>query len=305
VFRYHEHLKTGKWFDDPKEFTALLGDKGARDLEVEVGDALRLSTTIDIKDENGKVRHVHQLIDLKVGGTIYSPNPKTNTYVAYLPLDVLQDERGILLEGKITQINIRRKNANDQTLPTEMERPETVSSKIGDALRDDLVLVSWKEDAKDFLAITATKQIGNKIIISILLLLSLIGIANTMLMAVLERTKEMGMLRALGMTDGQIFWMITSEAFVLGLIGTVIGVIIGFAGTAYMVNVGLDYTSVMESMDMDDMGYRLATAVFKGGWNFHTMIGCLMIGPIVCALVAMGSAVKATKLKIVECLRFE
>ena len=303
VFRYNKYLEDGTWLNN-NEFKALLGIKGAKDLNVKVGDGLRLSTTIDIKDEYNKIHHVHQLIDISVGGIINSPNPKTNGYIAYLPLGILQDNMGIMLNGKITEISIRIKNANDNAFPVEKESPEFLIKKFGNKLPKNLILVSWKEDAKDFLAITTTKQAGNKIIIIILILLSLIGIANTMLMAVLERTKEIGMLRALGMIDFQIFRLITYEAFLIGLIGTFIGIILGSIGTYWSINYGIDLTKFMTEMDMENIGYRIV-GVFKGAWHIPAIFGCAFLGPLISATVAMGSAKKAIRMSIVDSLRFE
>jgi ABC-type lipoprotein release transport system permease subunit len=303
IFRYNKYLEEGTWLNN-NEFKALLGVKGAKDLNVKIGDGLRLSTTIDIKDEYEKIHHVHQLIDITVGGIINSPNPKNNGYIAYLPLGILQDKMGIMLNGKITEISIRIKNANDNALPVKKESPEFLVSQLGTKLPKDLILVSWKEDAKDFLAITRTKQAGNKIIIIILILLSLFGIANTMLMAVLERTKEIGMLRALGMIDSQIFCLITYEAFLIGLIGTFIGIIIGSIGTYWSIIYGIDLTNFMTEMDMENIGYRIV-GIFKGAWHISVILGCAFLGPLISALVAMGSAKKSIRMSIVDALDFE
>lgn len=305
VFNYHKYLEGEEsTFLKNGKFDVILGVKGARDLNVKVGDKVRCAVTIDMKDENGRVRYAHQLIDLSVRGIVNSPNPKTNGNIAYLPLDILQDEMGIMLEGQITEICIRKVGASDTGLPDDDEDPGIITAKLPEDLPGDLILVGWQEDAKDFLAISRTKNFGNKLILSILLLLSVIGITNTMLMAVFERTKEIGMLRAQGMKDSQVFKLIIFEAGAIGFLGTVIGLILG-AGITYLgVEYGLDYTDMIEQMNVDDFGYRVL-GIFKGAWNPITMIICFFAGPIVSMIAAFWPALRATKLNIVECLRFE
>ncbi|MCL1815757.1 MAG: ABC transporter permease, partial [Treponema sp.] len=64
-------------------------------------------------DYSGAVRHVNQLVDAVVVGVINSPDPLPNGNTAYIPLDVLQDEAGMMLEGAVTELLIREKNAPD------------------------------------------------------------------------------------------------------------------------------------------------------------------------------------------------
>lgn len=304
IFRYDKFLEEGGEFIKNNEFKILIGVKGAKDLGVKVGDGVRLSTTIDIKDSNGKLKHVHQLINLSIAGIVNSPNPKTNGYIAYIPLGILQDELGLMLNGHVTEICIRKAGVEDYVLPGEDENPEVIKSKIVDVLPDDLTVVSWKEDAKDFLSIATSKSVGNKIIAYVLFLLAFIGITNTVLMSVFERTKEIGMMRALGMKDFQIFKLFTYEAGLIGFIGSSIGIIIGFFVVHLVVKYGIDFTSMMEEANMDDFGYRV-NAIFRGAWNIQTFIGCFILGPIITAFAAMGAARRAIKLSIVDCLRFE
>ncbi|MEZ4658751.1 MAG: FtsX-like permease family protein [Caldilineaceae bacterium] len=64
-------------------------------------------------------------------------------------------------------------------------------------------------------------------------------IANTLLMAVFERIREMGILAALGMKGRQIITMFVLEAAILGLAGIVLGVLIGLGGVSYLANTGM------------------------------------------------------------------
>ena len=305
VLKYYNFLEgEDSRFVQNGKFEAMIGVKGAKDLNVKVGDRVRCSVTIDIKDEIGKVRHIHQLIELTISGIINSPNPKTNGYIAYLPLDILQDEKGILLDGHITEILIREKNASEVKLPGKFEEPEYIRKKLGDTLPDNLVVVGWQEDAKDYLAISAGDKYSTYIMIAILLILATMGITNTMLMAIYERTKEIGMIRAIGMKDNDILKLFLLEAGFIGLIGSIIGLILALPLDIYTIYVGIDYTNIMEKANMTDFGYRVI-GIFKGAWNIITIILSPIFATLISALAAFIPALKAVKIPIVECLRFE
>jgi ABC-type antimicrobial peptide transport system permease subunit len=75
-------------------------------------------------------------------------------------------------------------------------------------------------------------------------------IANTLLMAVFERTREMGILAALGMKRRQIMVLFLFEAAILALVGIVIGIVLGSLGVAYLANVGIDIgTAAAQSVE--------------------------------------------------------
>ena len=73
----------------------------------------------------------------------------------------------------------------------------------------------------------------------IVMLVVAVVVANTLLMAVFERTREIGILASLGMKRGQIILLILLEAAALALIGVAIGIVLGSAGTTYLANVGI------------------------------------------------------------------
>jgi ABC-type lipoprotein release transport system permease subunit len=304
LFRYNKYLEKNSEFVQNSKFNTIIGVKGAKDLNVNIGDDVTLYTVIDMKDEYGKIKHVYQVINLKVIGLVNSPNPKTNGNIAYLPLDILQDELGILLNGRVTEICIRRINAKDHELPGKKESPEVIKKALGSLLRDDLTVVSWLEDAKDYLAVALQDKVSTYIFISLLFVLSVFGIANTMLMAVYERTKEIGMLRALGMKDIDVIRLFLYEAGLIGLIGSLFGIFLGILLNIYMVKYGIDYTEILEQANMKDVGYRVV-GIYKSAWNWNTIMISGIIAPILSALIAFIPARKAVKMNIVNTLRFE
>lgn len=86
---------------------------------------------------------------------------------------------------------------------------------------------SWNELSPEMSYLTEAMDMYMYIFIIIILIALLFGIINTMLMVVMERTKEIGMLMAIGMNKTKIFFMIVFESVLLSLTGGIVGIIIG------------------------------------------------------------------------------
>lgn len=96
------------------------------------------------------------------------------------------------------------------------------------------IVQTWKEISPEMSLLTGMMGQFMYIFVLIILIALCFGIINTMLMSVMERTKEIGMLMAVGMNKRKIFKMIILEAVMLTITGGVIGIIIGTAVTTYL-----------------------------------------------------------------------
>lgn len=271
---------------------------------------VRISTVIDVKTASGSIRHVNQLIDAVVVGVVNSPNPKTNGNVSYIPLDALQDESGLMLEGSVTELLIRAAGADDARLPGAEEAPEAIRAALerslaarGEDFPVELAIRGWRDYAQDYIAAAAQDNISSRIMILFLFLLSFIGISNTMLMSILERTKETGMLRALGMADGQVLLAYVLEAGLIGALGSLIGILAGCLINIPMVARGIDYSAVAREMN-GDYGYRIV-AVFRSAWNPPVIVGTGIAATLLSALAAVPPTLRALRMAVTESLRFE
>ena len=137
----------------------------------------------------------------------------------------------------------------------------------------------------------------------LLLFLAFLGISNTILLAILERTKEIGMMRAMGMTDRQMVLTYMLEAGALGLIGSVLGIILGCLINWPMVTTGLDFSAMGDVLG-DGLGFR-TTAVFKSMWNVPMIIGSGIVATLLSSLMAIFPTRRAVKKPITDSLRFE
>jgi ABC-type lipoprotein release transport system permease subunit len=259
---------------------------------------------------SGAVNHVNQVFEVAVVGVINSPAPLPNGNTAYIPLDALQDEAGMMLQGAVTELVIREKNAPDSRLPGVSESSAVITAALekglaamGQSLPNELGVRTWQEYMADYLGYEAIQTGAPQVLAFLLLLLSLLAISNTILLAILERTKEIGMMRALGMSDGQMIITYMLEAGFLGFIGSVLGMILGCIVNYPMVKYGFDFSAMSSTMG-GNIGFR-TTGLSRSVWNVPVIFGAAIVATVLSSFMAIFPVRRAVKKPITESLRFE
>lgn len=125
------------------------------------------------------------------------------------------------------------------------------------------------------------------------------GIINTMLMSILERTREIGMMMALGTNKLKIFFLVLLETIFLTLAGTPVGLLIGWLETSYYNKHGLDLSGMGREM-MSSFGF--GTMVYPE-FPADKLAGILIIVTGTAIISCLFPAIKALKLRPVEALR--
>jgi putative ABC transport system permease protein len=114
-----------------------------------------------------------------------------------------------------------------------------------------------------------------------------VGVLNTMLMAVMERTREIGVLRAMGWNRWRILRMIMTESLTLGLIGGALGI-----GMAFLLYFGFNSVPIYSGL-------------LTARWEIDTFIRAISIAVFLGLLGGLYPAFRATRLHPVEALRYE
>ena len=184
---------------------------------------------------------------------------------------------------------------NDQTL--------AVLEKINIILSDEissekLIAESWMEIEPTLNALIEAMDYFAYIFLFIILLALAFGIVNTMLMVVMERVREIGMLMAIGMNKKRIFRMIMLETVFLSVIGGVIGVIISIFTVNYFHVHGMDLSMVSEGFN--SMGYS-SMIYFYAEPSFYVETTILVI--ITALIASIYPARKALKLNPATAVR--
>jgi putative ABC transport system permease protein len=123
-------------------------------------------------------------------------------------------------------------------------------------------------------------------LLSLAIVVSLFGIANTLALSIYERTRELGMLRAVGMSRRQVRTMIRYESVITALIGAVLGMILGLIFAALM------------SVPLKDQGFVLSYPIGQ-------LLSILVIAAIAGVVAAIAPARRAARLDVLDALAYE
>ena len=282
VFNLDKVVSEGSWLRSGEE-GVVMGQWLAEDIGAEVGYPL----SIRVKTRFGS----EELMELEITGIMDCPDPYVNTGVVFIDLDVADDY--LEMDGLITQAVV--------SLSPNPQPPQSALANLNRALEESgAEFHRWEDWAADFVAIAAGKQTSAYSILSLVILIAAIGISNTVLMSIFERTRELGMLRAMGMTDGNLRRAFLIEAAGIGLIGGITGIIMGGAVNMVLVHVGIDYGSLLKDLKV---GYRV-TGIMYGIWIIRDYIISLVGGVVICTGISWFVTKKLTKMEITDCLRF-
>ncbi len=162
----------------------------------------------------------------------------------------------------------------------------------------DLEVKSWREIAPDLRYVFDMQDLSLYMVMIIIIIGLIFSIINTMLMAVMERTRELGMLRAIGMNKSRTFSMVMLETVFLTLVGSPIGLLLGWLTITYFGNSGIDLSAFSEGLE---------------GWGFTTMIypslalkyylNIVLFVAVAALISALYPAWRALQLRPVEAIR--
>ena len=136
------------------------------------------------------------------------------------------------------------------------------------------------------------------ILTAIIMLALIFGIINTMLMAVLERTKELGMLMAIGMNKGKVFLTIVFETLLLSIIGAPLGMLLGWLTIMGTNSTGIDLTAYQKGLEQFNMSGMVHPSLTP-----DTYITVAFAVFLTALFASIYPASKAVKLKPVEAMR--
>jgi len=277
VFRTLEAVRSGRTIssDEP---VALIGDRLAADLGLNVGDVITLLVRSAPGALNPKM--------LPIAGIISTGHPAVDRMTVYVPLALARDMT-LLPEGA-TEIAI---------MASKLAFAKRLMGKLSQII-PCIEWRSWQTLADDFIQLARMKRTGNGIMIGIIILVAAIGIGNTMIMSIHERTREIGALRALGFNSGLIWRIFILEGFLIGLIAGIIAVIIGVAIVAYLGQKGI---SLALYGDMD-IGYPVRDAIYPMV-NVASVAASFIFGLVISVLASWGAARRAARGQIVRALR--
>jgi putative ABC transport system permease protein len=161
-----------------------------------------------------------------------------------------------------------------------------------------LELKTWRELAPEVAAIAAAMESWSYFFVGIILMALIFGITNTMLMAVMERVQELGILMAVGMKKGKVFLMILLETIMLSISGGVCGIIVGAATIMILSRNGIDLTAFASSLE--SFGASTTLYPFLPAGMYVALVAMIIVAA---SIAATMPAWKAIHLKPSEAIR--
>lgn len=304
-FRSVLRLQGGNLDELAQPNTILLFDAQAKKLKVQVGDAITISAQTN--------RGVANTIDCRVVAIAEDVGllSQWNVFVSNESLRLLYQLRSDVT-GAI-QIHLKPEYIHDLAplaarLRTSLEQagyrimepdPRPFWMKFESVIREDwtgqkLDVTSW-EDELSFMMWTLQALNGLSFVLLVILVAIVItGIMNTMWIAIRERTREIGTLRAIGMQRGSVVRMFLSESFFLGILGAISGALAG-AGIALLLNSAKLHVPISAQLFLMSDTLKLDVA-------FGALAGAVVLISGVTALAALYPAFRASRLKPVDAM---
>jgi ABC-type lipoprotein release transport system permease subunit len=166
------------------------------------------------------------------------------------------------------------------------------------AMQPDMEIRTFREISPDLDLFDSQIRINMVIMTAIIMLALIFGIVNTMLMAVLERIRELGMLMAIGMTRIRVFIMIVWETVFVAVIGAPVGMLFGYLTIRALHRTGIDLSMWAKGLEQFGMSTIVRPELEQEAY------GLIAVAIFITALLAsIYPSLKATRLKPVEALR--
>jgi ABC-type lipoprotein release transport system permease subunit len=175
------------------------------------------------------------------------------------------------------------------------DRAPAIASAIASRLHEPTLLVRpWNEIRPDIQQVVDAGRATTMVIIVIIFFVAALGVINTMLMSVFERTREFGVLKAIGMARIRIFGLIVTEAAVLVAVSAVAGTGLGLCVDLYMVRRGIDLSSLTEGFSVGGVGLQ---PVMHGAVTAEGLLLPTFILAAICVVASTYPAVRAARLR--------
>jgi len=273
-------LSRGRFLTPTDADAVVLGRLAASALKVDVG---------------GEVVLVTQAADGSIGANRYRVVGIFDTRMdaidgVYIFLPLVAAQELYAAQDQVTSLVIRLKDRNVTS---------AFVSQLEAALGPGVEVLGWQKLLPTVVQSTSFHEVVGYILLLVLFVVVAVGVTNTVLMAVMERTREFGVMMAVGTTRSQVTRMVFYEACLLGLIGLVLGCASGYAVTLFYAWRGIDLSEFGKAMQT----MQGLTSVIH---PYPRLDRILFISSVVLVMVvatAIYPAWKAARLTPVEAIR--
>lgn len=279
-----ENIKQGEFLSAESDCSPgeiLIGTRLAKSLKVDLGEKIVLLT---------------QAADGSLGNELYRVKGIFNTGSSSMDKGyAFTQEKCALQLGQLHaphEVVIKLKNNAD---------PEQVFNQLKTIIKPEQVLMTWQQSLP---AVARMVKVNNAImglVSFVLLVVVILGFVNTLLMSVLERTREIGMMMAIGFTPVQVQFLVAAEALLIAVFSSVVSIVLGLVIVLYYQKNGFNLAVfVGDNFDADQINLGLIIFPQISMWAFFKVIGFSVVTVVLSVLLP---AYRASRLSPVEALR--
>lgn len=289
-------ISLGRWMKDVAQGEAVLGRGLAEELEVKLGEEVIL---VGQDSYGGVAQGVYRVVGQVESGIVELDHGGIWLHLRDAQdLFVLPDQvHELLIAGGSTP-------AEGLAFGEGRERVQALSHRVKNLLqRDDshvLLIQTWREARPAVSQLMDTQRSSAYILLSIVLALSALGVLNTMLMAIFERTRELGVMLAVGIRPATISLMVMTEALLLASLAGILGLLMGWGLNYLLMTYGLDFSVDGEGLSYG--GVRLSARLY-GVFEWSSVTISILALYFVTIIISIWPAIKAAQIEPITAMK--
>jgi putative ABC transport system permease protein len=273
----YSYITEGNYLEDPARNPVLIGSELAKRLSLN----LRSRIVLTFQDVDGNITAGA----FRVSGIFRTPNTGFNEKTVYVKRSDIN--RLIGNTEAVHEIAIKIADFN---------QADTFANELSVGSSNNVR--SWGDLSPTLRYVDSTMSTMMYLIMGIIIIALSFGIINTMLMAILERTQELGMLRSVGMNKRRTFIMIMTETFYVTMVGAPIGLLLSWLTISWVGSVGIDLS--MLSKGLEHYGFK---SMIYPHLELKYYVNITLMMFFASFISAVFPATKALKLNPVEAVR--
>ncbi len=271
-----DSIVTGRWLAEPGHI--VLGQKLATRLETDIGKKL----VVTVQDLHGELTGRA----FRVGGILRAGTRDLDDGVVFLRLEEAQSLLG--MGDAISEIAV---------VTRDRRRVDSIQAKLQARLETGSEVRTWQQLEPLLVYLIDSFDSMAWIIYAAVFIAMAFGIANVLLMAVFERTREIGMMRAVGMSPMRVVAMVVLESAFVTTLGLLLGVLLALLGI-WLLGDGIDISAWADSLD--EYGIE---SVLRPALRRHDLIAPIAIGAITALVSSFWPALRAGRARPADALR--
>ena len=277
VTRLHTFMSEGDYFETNSRNPILIGEKLAKRLSV----GLRSKVVLNFQDVEGNI----SAGAFRVSGIFKSPN------------SVFDEANVLVLKQDLNRLIAKPDAVHEiAIIVDDFNLADQYAQEL--VVGNNLAVESWSTLSPALSYTNSMVGTTLYIVMTIILVALTFGIVNTMLMAVMERQHELGMLMAVGVNKARTFFMILFETLFLSLFGAPFGIALAWVSITLMANTGIDLSAWAQGFEM----YGMGTTIYPELDNeYYFAVGGMIF--ITTLIASLYPSYKALKLNPVEAIR--